>query len=139
MLVNGAAGATVQVGAAGSYLLSELVIPAGAFGGTVLVTIQEPTNQHSKPNAVEVKFSAPTSMGIPAILYIEYMTADEDPPASFLAVAKWNGASWTVVGSASADNPSGGTKTANISIWGVLDIFATYNTKTEVTDWRLIK
>ncbi|MCX7001371.1 MAG: hypothetical protein NT106_13920 [Candidatus Sumerlaeota bacterium] len=138
--VVGTAGAIIQIGAAStSYTLSNLDIPAGAFTGTVIVTIQEPTDQHGKPNAVEVKFSAPTSMGIPAILYIEYLPSDEDPPASFLAVAKWVVSAWSVVGTASVDNPLGGTKTASIANFGLSDIFATYNTKTEVRDWMLIK
>jgi len=140
MLVVGAAGATVQVGAAGSYTLSKLVIPAGAFTGSdVIVTIQEPTNQQGKPNAVQVKFSAPTSMGTLATLYIEYKPADEDPPASFLAVAKWVASAWSIIGTGTLDNPSGGTKTVGISSFITSDLFATKNTKTEVRDWMLIK
>jgi len=134
-----ASGGTVQVGGAGNYTQSKLVIPAGALAGSVEVTIQEPTNQQGKANAVEVKFSVPMTLSSAATLYIQYKDSDGEPPASWLAVAKWVASAWSIIGTGSQDTPGGGTKTVNIPSFIASDLFATKNTKTEVMDWMLVK
>ena len=134
--ITGAAGGTIQVGPGGTYTLSQLDIQAGAFTGSVTVTLQEPNDQHSKDNAVEVKFSVLTALSPAGTLDIEYLDADGDPPVSYLAVAKWG--SWNIIGAGSLDTPGGGVKSVDIPSFGLSDIFATQNTATTVNDWMLI-
>lgn len=141
--INGTAGGTVQVESDGTYNYSKIVVAPGAFTGTKTFTIQEPSDNHGKPMAVECLPAGP--IGGTVKLYVEFKTADIGGPNAGWwvnqAVMVWNGAEFAVVsGTMTNADAGGGAFTCSVDV----TTFSTYATamdpaKASVTDWRIFE